>query len=146
MSETDGLLTTTAAAASADEQHGATPALPSVWRVIRRGGVITDIEGSAARDHLANERTYLAWIRTALSLTGVGIGLLKIHDFSKTTGYLVIVLGVFTLMNATWRYLHVMRLVANRQFQPNVFSSLLLVAIMLVAIFALLGLHVVGRL
>ena len=29
--------------------------------------------GSRARDHLANERTYLAWIRTSLAVVTVGI-------------------------------------------------------------------------
>jgi uncharacterized membrane protein YidH (DUF202 family) len=31
-------------------------------------------KGSVARDHLANERTYLAWLRTSLSTISVGIG------------------------------------------------------------------------
>ena len=29
-------------------------------------------ESSTARDHLANERTLLAWIRTALTVVGLG--------------------------------------------------------------------------
>ncbi|MGR5908007.1 DUF202 domain-containing protein [Bacillus paranthracis] len=36
---------------------------------------IKDITGESvkyAQQHLANERTYLAWIRTAISITGVG--------------------------------------------------------------------------
>ena len=28
---------------------------------------------STARDHLANERTFLAWVRTALGLVGLGV-------------------------------------------------------------------------
>jgi uncharacterized membrane protein YidH (DUF202 family) len=31
--------------------------------------------GSTARDHLANERTYLAWTRSSLALIALGIGL-----------------------------------------------------------------------
>lgn len=30
--------------------------------------------GSVARDHLANERTFLAWLRTSLSLASIGVG------------------------------------------------------------------------
>ena len=31
------------------------------------------------RTHLANERTFLAWVRTSLSLFGIGYGILKIE-------------------------------------------------------------------
>lgn len=31
-------------------------------------------KGSVARDHLAAERTYLAWLRTSLALASIGIG------------------------------------------------------------------------
>ena len=33
--------------------------------------------GSAA-DHLANERTFLAWIRTSIGIMGLGFALLKL--------------------------------------------------------------------
>ena len=38
--------------------------------------------GSTARDHLANERTFLAWLRTALSLSGAGLAFLKFDILS----------------------------------------------------------------
>lgn len=31
-------------------------------------------KASTARDHMANERTFLAWLRTALSMITVGVG------------------------------------------------------------------------
>lgn len=31
-------------------------------------------KGSVARDHLAAERTYLAWLRTSLAMASIGIG------------------------------------------------------------------------
>ncbi|NQU36505.1 MAG: DUF202 domain-containing protein [Actinobacteria bacterium] len=34
--------------------------------------------GSRARDHLANERTYLAWIRTSLAVVTIGIVIAEI--------------------------------------------------------------------
>lgn len=148
MSETDGLLgrANNANNTSTGANEAAAADLPSIWRMICQGGAVQPIEGSTARDHLANERTFLAWIRTSLSLTGVGIGLLKIPGISNVAGYLVIALGVFTLSNATWRYMHVMRLVSSRQFQPNVTSILLVVAIIVMIILAMLCLHFAGKL
>ena len=32
---------------------------------------------SRVRDHLANERTYLAWMRTAISLMGFGVVIVR---------------------------------------------------------------------
>jgi putative membrane protein len=34
---------------------------------------IVENRDSTARDHLANERTFLAWVRTALGLIGLGV-------------------------------------------------------------------------
>lgn len=39
--------------------------------------------GSVARDHLALERTYLAWLRTSLTLTSVGIALSQFFRLPK---------------------------------------------------------------
>ena len=36
--------------------------------------VVSNVE-STARDHLANERTFLAWARTGLALVGLGVGI-----------------------------------------------------------------------
>ncbi|KAH9470409.1 hypothetical protein Pst134EA_007667 [Puccinia striiformis f. sp. tritici] len=40
-------------------------------------------KSSVARDHLANERTFLAWFRTSLSLTSIGIALVQLSRVSK---------------------------------------------------------------
>jgi putative membrane protein len=53
-----------------------------------------------AQQHLANERTYLAWIRTAISITGVGFLTTSLHFTSKISSIsyintLVIFLGIF---------------------------------------------------
>src|SRR5258708_9696937 len=38
---------------------------------------------SRVRDHLANERTFLAWIRTALGLVGIGFVLARMGVFLR---------------------------------------------------------------
>ena len=53
-----------------------------------------------AQQHLANERTYLAWIRTAVSITGVGFLTTSLHFTIKISSNhyintLVIILGIF---------------------------------------------------
>lgn len=53
-----------------------------------------------AQQHLANERTYLAWIRTAISITGVGFLTTSLHftiniSSNPYINTLVIILGIF---------------------------------------------------
>lgn len=45
-------------------------------------------KGSVARDHLASERTYLAWLRTSLSLASIGIAITQLFrlDSGSTSG------------------------------------------------------------
>ncbi|KAJ2720394.1 hypothetical protein GGI07_004634 [Coemansia sp. Benny D115] len=43
-------------------------------------------KGSVARDHLANERTYLAWIRTSLSLVTVGVAIRQLYRVNIDLG------------------------------------------------------------
>jgi putative membrane protein len=63
------------------------------------------------RFSLANERTFLAWVRTALALLAAGIGVVNLPSgFSNSTGrhllgILLVVLGLFAAMGsfARWR-------------------------------------------
>ncbi|KAH8916794.1 hypothetical protein BT69DRAFT_1287355 [Atractiella rhizophila] len=41
-------------------------------------------KGSVARDHLANERTYLAWLRTSLSLASIGVAITQLFRLSSS--------------------------------------------------------------
>ncbi|KAJ1839740.1 hypothetical protein LPJ70_004943, partial [Coemansia sp. RSA 2708] len=45
-----------------------------------------DNKGSVARDHLANERTYLAWVRTSLSMVTVGVAIRQLYRVSIDLG------------------------------------------------------------
>jgi len=67
-------------------------------------------QGSTARDHLANERTFLAWVRTSLGVVGLGVVLAKLvaePELTEIAGLLFIVLGVVGLGYSLTRYRHV---------------------------------------
>ncbi|KAK5053337.1 hypothetical protein LTR84_002311 [Exophiala bonariae] len=53
---------------------------PSWWRGIveKYGSVSLENKGSVARDHLALERTFLAWLRTSLAFASIGIAITQL--------------------------------------------------------------------
>lgn len=76
-------------------------------------GVVENRE-STARDHLANERTFLAWVRTALGLVGLGVLLERLgadgdQTIAVAAGVGFISFGGLTLIYAVTRYLWVAR-------------------------------------
>jgi putative membrane protein len=77
-------------------------ALTPTWKLV-------DNQGSMARDLLAAERTYLAWVRTGLSIIGIGVAIVKLisdrhHEaLVKATGGVMIVSGVLAVLYAWFR-------------------------------------------
>jgi putative membrane protein len=75
---------------------------------------VVENQGSTARDHLANERTFLAWVRTALGLVGLGVLLERLGTGSDqriavAAGIGFISFGGLTLIYSVSRYLWVAR-------------------------------------
>jgi len=66
---------------------------------------------STARDHLANERTFLAWVRTSLGLVGLGVLLERLgaggEGIAVAAGLGFIGFGGLSLIYAVSRYLWV---------------------------------------
>jgi uncharacterized membrane protein YidH (DUF202 family) len=58
----------------------------SWWRgvVEKYGAVELENKGSVARDHLALERTFLAWLRTSLSFASIGIAITQLFRLNTT--------------------------------------------------------------
>jgi putative membrane protein len=84
-----------------------------------------------ARDHLANERTYLAWIRTAVALLGFGVLVVRsrVPSGIVTTelpptrvhgmGLGFAVAGLLCVMLATWQYFSVRRAIDTASYRPS---------------------------
>ncbi|KAL1950033.1 hypothetical protein VTO73DRAFT_5155 [Trametes versicolor] len=72
--------------------------------------------GSVARDHLASERTFLAYARTSLTIASTGVALVQLFTLSAATtdknlerfarplGAVMIILGLYTLVVGVIRY------------------------------------------
>ena len=95
-------------------------------------------------DHLANERTFLAWIRTGLATITFGFvverfGLLlrelglksniasvsSVH-YSSFIGVTLTLLGVIIMIVALLNFLHIRRAIDNDQFHPQASFAVLL--------------------
>ncbi|MBW2507617.1 MAG: DUF202 domain-containing protein [Deltaproteobacteria bacterium] len=75
---------------------------------------LVENKDSTARDHLANERTFLAWVRTALGLVGLGVLLERLGAGSDQTiavaaGVGFISFGGLTMIYSVSRYVRVAR-------------------------------------
>lgn len=77
--------------------------------------------GSAARDQLANERTFLAWVRTGLGLVGVGVVLAKwVEEGARAQlgGIAFVVWGAALLGYALVRYRAVTAMLERGKYRP----------------------------
>ncbi|CAK7268000.1 hypothetical protein SEPCBS57363_002876 [Sporothrix epigloea] len=63
-------------------------AFSSMWREFWAGFQSIELEnkGSVARDHLALERTFLAWLRTSLAFASIGIAVTQLFRLNSTAG------------------------------------------------------------
>ena len=78
--------------------------------------------GNRARDHLANERTYLAWLRTALAVVALGAVLARLPGARTgpvtAAAALALGFGSLALAYGTRRYYLVRRDLERNEFTP----------------------------
>ncbi len=93
--------------------------------------------GSDARDHLANERTFLAWIRTALGIVGLGVVVGKLVDtegfLAEVVGVVLVVVGTGMVIYATARFEKVTALLDEGRFQAAAWGPMLTALVGLIA-------------
>ncbi len=97
----------------------------------------TNERATVVREHLANERTLLSWVRTGVGLISLGIvveraGALVSQqipgDISELLGLALAVLGCVTLGLGTHQFLRTRRQIARGEFIPTVGIYLVVVA------------------
>ncbi len=91
------------------------------------------------REHQANERTFLAWLRTSIALISFGIAIARFAIFlrqlnlaitqqethvnplsnSENLGLALVISGIFTIVLAAWRYNQVFWQIERSDYQPN---------------------------
>ncbi len=85
---------------------------------------------SRVREHLANERTYLAWMRTAVSLIGFGVVIVRLHHFfppqahnpgnSWKLGLVFSLVGLVTVLLSTQQYFAIRRAIDSDTYDSSV--------------------------
>ncbi|WP_373544228.1 YidH family protein [Chamaesiphon sp.] len=91
------------------------------------------------REHQANERTFLAWLRTSIALIGFGFAISRFGLFlrqihlaltqqeyptdlifnSENLGIGLVVVGIVTIAIAAWRYSQVLRQIERGNYRPS---------------------------
>ena len=103
-------------------------------------------DDARVRDHLANERTYLAWLRTGIATMGFGVVIAKLRYLfppnaltppvqgilhAANIGLLFTVIGLLLVALAAQRYLHVQKQIREQQYQASGTTLLALAAIII---------------
>ena len=105
--------------------------------------------GSRARDHLANERTFLAWLRTAATVMVLGLGVAKFVEpgsaRAEIAGGILLATGAVGIVHGAVRYRRVNRELESGHFEtgalargPIVAGVVLLVAVVVAFVLILI--------
>ena len=113
-------------------------------------------------DHLANERTFLAWIRTSVAIMGFGFVVVKFalfikqislvlntkqtvlpgKGYSTQIGILLVGIGAFMALYSYLRYRDTEKQLLNKVYKPSQLPSLLL-TLAIVIVGALLVIYLI---
>jgi putative membrane protein len=95
---------------------------------------------ASVRDHLANERTFLAWVRTAVTFIGLGFAVDQLVAPAlggELLGLGLIVIGGGLMVPALIGFRRTSRAIERGDYAPAVVTNTLLAAVVLVGAVAL---------
>jgi putative membrane protein len=104
------------------------------------------------REHQANERTFLAWLRTSIALIGFGFAIARFGIFlqqlqltlmhqedstrpffnSETLGVSLVIFGIVVIAIAAWRYNQVFWQIERGDYRANRWAIWLITAIVMI--------------
>ncbi|MBD2196337.1 MULTISPECIES: YidH family protein [Calothrix] len=104
------------------------------------------------REHQANERTFLAWLRTSIALIGFGFAIARFGLFlhqlnaaisqkepqvhplfnSQNLGIFLVIIGILTIALAAWQYNQVFWQIERGNYQPNRLSVWIITALVMI--------------
>ncbi|MCC5634966.1 DUF202 domain-containing protein [Nostoc sp. CHAB 5844] len=104
------------------------------------------------REHQANERTFLAWLRTSIALIGFGFAIARFGLFlrqlntvitqrepvvdplfsSENLGVALVIVGVGAITLAVWRYNQVFWQIERGDYRPNRLPVWILTAVVMI--------------
>jgi putative membrane protein len=104
------------------------------------------------REHQANERTFLAWLRTSIALVGFGFAIARFGLFlrqldaaitqrevvvnpwlnSENLGVALVIVGIVAIALAAWRYNQVFWQIERGDYRPNRLPVWILTAVVMV--------------
>ncbi len=112
-------------------------------------GIVMDDKANNTNDHLANERTYLAWVRTSVGIMALGFVVVKfslfvkqlsiilgkdkeLHEkgYSAIIGILLVLVGAVTIIMGFWRYKKTQRQISSGKYAESSVTMFVMTSIL----------------
>jgi putative membrane protein len=109
-----------------------------------------ELAAPSVRDHLANERTLLAWLRTAITVVGLGfivdrLALGTSRGPEALAGIGLVLIGGLLALAGAYSYLRARRELVTGRYQPVIWLHLSVVAIVVIGALVLMAFLLLGE-